>query len=62
MFEPLLIVVFESLSVKRWISESYSHFWKGFKYAGKLKNIQDLEDFFLKKSAQFNCSEQTRVS
>ena len=36
------------LSVKRWISKSYSHFWKGFKYAedaGKPKNVQELEDF-----------------
>ncbi len=36
------------LHVKRWISESYSHCWKGLKYAkdaGKLKNVQELEDF-----------------
>ncbi len=36
------------LSVKIWISKSYSHFWKGFKYAedaGKPKNVQELEDF-----------------
>ncbi len=37
-----------ALSVKRWISKSYSHCWKGFKYAedaGKPKNMQELEDF-----------------
>ncbi len=37
-----------ALSVKRWISKSYSHCWKGFKYAedaGKPKNVQELEDF-----------------
>jgi len=50
MFEPFLIVVFESLvpSVNRWISKSYKHFWKGFKYAkyaGKLKNFRDQENF-----------------
>ncbi|XP_026057171.1 apoptosis regulator Bcl-2-like isoform X1 [Carassius auratus] len=36
------------LSVKRWISKSYSHCWKGFEYAkdaGKLKNLQDMDDF-----------------
>ncbi len=36
------------LSVKRWISKSHSQCWKGFKYAedaGKLKNVQELEDF-----------------
>ncbi len=36
------------LSVKRWISKSYSYSWKGFKYekdAGRLKNLQDMEDF-----------------
>ncbi len=36
------------LHVKRWISKSYSHCWKGFKYAenfGKPKNVQELEDF-----------------
>jgi len=41
------------LSLKRWISKSYSHCWKGLKYAkdaGKL-NI-----------GQFNCSGQTRDS
>ncbi len=35
--------------MKRWISKSYNHFWKGFKYAenvGKPKNVQELEDFF----------------
>ncbi len=37
-----------ALSVKRWISKSYSHCWKGFKYAedaGKPNNVQKLEDF-----------------
>ncbi len=36
------------LHVKRWISKSYSHCWKGFKYAedaGKPKNVLELEDF-----------------
>ncbi len=36
------------LSVKRCVSESYSHCWKGFKYAEdavKLKNLQNMEDF-----------------
>ncbi len=36
------------LSVKRWISKSYSQCWKGIKYAedaGKSKNVQELEDF-----------------
>jgi len=36
------------LSVKRWISKSYSHCWKGFKYtnnAGNPKNLWDLKDF-----------------
>ncbi len=35
------------LGVKIWISKSYSHFWKGIKYAedaGKPKNVQELED------------------
>ncbi len=35
------------LHVKRWISKSYSHCWKGFKFAenvGKPKNVQELED------------------
>ncbi len=34
--------------MKRWISKSYSHCWKGIKYAenvGKPKNVQELEDF-----------------
>ncbi len=37
-----------ALSVNRWVSKSYSYCWKGFKYAedaGKLKNLQELEDF-----------------
>ncbi len=36
------------LHVKRWISKSYSHCWKGFKYAEnvvKPKNVQELGDF-----------------
>ncbi len=36
------------LHVKRWISKSFSHCWKGFKYAenvGKPKNVQELKDF-----------------
>ncbi len=36
------------LSVKIWISKSYSHFWKGFNLyaedAGKPKNMQELGD------------------
>ncbi len=46
MFPPFVIA--ESLSVKRWISISYSYCWKLFKYAedaGKPKNVQELEDF-----------------
>ncbi len=52
MFEPSVIVVFESLSCaqcERCLSKSYSLRWKGFKYtkdAGKLKNLQNMEDFF----------------
>ncbi len=41
---PLIV-----LHVKRWISKSYSHCWKGFKYeenVRKTKNVQELEDFF----------------
>ncbi len=56
--------IYIMLSVKIWISKSYSHCWKKFKYskdAGKLKNLQDME-IFLKNSTQFNCSEQTRDS
>ncbi len=57
MFEPFLIVVFKSLNVlsmKRWISKSYSYCWKGFKCpkdAGKLKNLQDVEDFSEEQSS-----------
>ncbi len=57
MFEPFLIVVFESLSCpqsEKMISKSYSHCWKGFKYgkdAGKIKNQQDMEDFSEDKSS-----------
>ncbi len=43
MFEPFFNSVFESincLSVKRWISKSYSHCWKGFKYAKMLENCR----------------------
>ncbi len=42
-----IIVMYASpivLHVKRWISKSYSHCWKGFKYAedaGKVKNVQE---------------------
>jgi len=46
-FEPFLIVVF-ALRMKRWMSKSYSHCWKGSKYAkgaGKLKKFKELEDF-----------------
>ncbi len=60
MLEMFLIVVFESLSCSL-ISKSYSHCWKGFKYAkdaGKLR-IRRTWRIFLKKIAQFNCSEQT---
>ncbi len=49
MFSPFVIVMPSIvLSVKRWISKSYSQCWKGFKYAedaGKAKNVQELEDF-----------------
>ncbi|MGL5901820.1 MAG: hypothetical protein ACRCZO_03980 [Cetobacterium sp.] len=51
MFEPFLIVEFESLSrpqCEKMNLKSFSHCWKGFKYAedaGKLKNLQELEDF-----------------
>ncbi len=37
-----------ALSMKRWISKSYNHGCKGFKYAedaGKPKNVQELVDF-----------------
>ncbi len=37
-----------ALSVKRWILKSYSHCWRGFRYAldaGPPKNVQELEDF-----------------
>lgn len=46
------------LSVKRWISKSSSHCWKGFKYAEdaeKPKNELNPEDF-LKNWRQFKCS------
>ncbi len=53
MFEPFLIVVFESLDCpqceKMDLKIIQSVCWKGFKYvkdAGKLKNQQDMEDFF----------------
>ncbi len=42
-----IIVMYASpivLHVKRWISNSYSQCWKGFKYAedaGKVKNVQE---------------------
>ncbi len=67
MFEPFLIVVLSPsivLSVKRWISKSYSHCWKGFKYAKMLENCRIYRTWriCLKNSAQFNCSEQTRDS
>jgi len=40
--------------VKRWISKSYSHCWKGFKYAKdpeKPKNLQDMEAFSEEQSS-----------
>ncbi len=46
MFEPFLIVVLSPsivLSVKRWISKSYSHCWKGFKYAKCWKTAESTE-------------------
>ncbi len=43
------------VSVKRWISKSYSHCWKGFKYAKDARPGW----LFLKNSGQFNCSGQT---
>ncbi len=51
MFSAFVVVVYELtfvLSVKRWISQLYSHCWNGVKYAEdavKPKNVQDLEDF-----------------
>ncbi len=67
MFEPFLIVCLSPsivLSVKRWISKSYSHCWKGFKYAKMLENCRIYRTWriCLKNSAQLNCSEQTRDS
>ncbi len=52
------------LCVKRWISKSYSHCWKGFKYTKMLENqrICGTWRIFLKKSRKFNCSAQTRDS
>ncbi len=63
-FEPSVIVAYESLSVKRWISKSFSHCWKGFKYTKMLENqrICGTWRIFLKNSRQFNCSGQTRDS
>ncbi len=66
MFEPFLIVCLSPsmvLSVKRWMSKSYSHCWKGFKYANMLENCRIYRTWriCLKNSAQFNCSEQTRT-
>ncbi len=53
-----------SESVKRWISKSYSHYWKGFKYTKMLENQRICGSWriFLKNSRQFNCSAQTRDS
>jgi len=56
MFEPFLIVVFESLSCPpcEKISKSFSHCCKGFKYAkdgGKLKTFWDLEIFSEEQSS-----------
>ncbi len=42
------------ISVKIWISKSYSHFWKGFKYAedaGKPKDVLEMEDFYDEQQA-----------
>ncbi len=62
MFEPFLIVVFESLNCLQCEKDgSQNHTvtaGKGIKYAknaGKLQNLQNVE-ICLKNSAQFNCS------
>ncbi len=67
MFEPFLIVVFESINCpqcEKMDLKSYSHCWKGFKYAKLLENCRIYRTWriCLKNSAQFNCSEQTRDS
>ncbi len=64
VFESSVIAAYESLSVKIWISKSYSHSWKGSKYTKMLENqiISVSWRFFLKNSTQFNSSGQTRAS
>ncbi len=64
VFESSVIVVNEFLSVRRWISKSYSNCWKGFKYTTMLENqrIWGSWRIFLKNSRKFNCSGQTRDS
>ncbi len=45
---PSIALKINQSSVKRWISELYSHCWKVVKYAeyaGKQKNVKDLKDF-----------------
>ncbi len=67
MFEPFLIVVFESINCPQCekmdlkIIQSLLKRVQICKNAGKLQNLQNVEDC-LKNSAQFNCSEQTRDS
>ncbi len=60
MFEPFLIVVFESINCpqcEKMDLKSYSHCWKGFKYAKMLENCRIYRTWriCLKNSAQFNC-------
>ncbi len=50
------------LSVKRWISKSYSHCWKGFKKKIQNQKICGTWRIFLKNSKQFNCLGQTSYS
>ncbi len=67
MFEPFLIVVFESINCPQCekmdlkIIQSLLERVQICKNAGKLQNLQNVR-ICLKNSAQFNCSEQTRDS
>ncbi len=60
VFEPSVIVVYESLSVKRCISKSYSHCWKGFKYAKMLENQRICGSWriFLKNSSSLTVQDK----
>ncbi len=71
MFEPFLIVVFESINCPQCekmdlkIIQSLLEICKNiFKYAKMLENCRIYRTWriCLKNSAQFNCSEQTRDS